>query len=93
MCAIISAKVVWAAAKDAEVAEKVRTTSMIARKSWGDIEICCMGGAEVLGAVVSEGTRGTRGAEEAGDACSGAVTAGAVDTGIWGSSTGTAGGG
>ena len=93
MRAILSTKAVWAAAKDAEVAEKVQTTSMIARKFRGDIEICCMGGAEVLDPVVSDGTRGTRGAEEVGDACSGAVTIGAVDTRIWGSSTSTAGGG
>ena len=52
-----------------------------------------MGGAEVLGPIVFEGTRGIRGAEEAGDACSGAVTTGAVDTGIWGSSVCTTGGG
>ena len=41
-----------------------------------------MGGVEVLGPVASEGTGGTRGAEEAGEACSGAVTVGARDTGI-----------
>ena len=93
MCAILLAKVVWATTKDAEVAEKVRTASMIARKSQGEIEICCMGGAEVLGPVVSKGTGGTRGAEEAGDACSGAVTARAVDTGNRGSSAGTIEGG
>ena len=55
---------------------------MIARKSRGDIEICCMGGAEVLGLVMFERTGGTRGVEEAGDASSRAVTAEAMDTGI-----------
>ena len=69
--AILSAKAAWVEAKDAEVATKVRTTSMMAKKSWGDIEIDCMGGAKVLGPAKSEGTRGTGGAEEAGDACSG----------------------
>ena len=93
MRAILSAKVVWAAAKDAEVAEKVRTASMIARKSRGDIEICCMGGVEVLNPIMSEETRGTRGAEEAGEACSGVVTTSGMDTGIWGSSARTVGGG
>ena len=88
MRAILSTKAVWATAKDVEVAEKV-----IARKSQGDIEICYIGGAEVLGPVVFEGTGGTGGAEEASDACSGAVTVGVVDTGIWGSSAGTVGGG
>ena len=37
---ILSAKAVWAAAKDADVAEKVRTASIIARKSlreYGDM--------------------------------------------------------
>ena len=52
-----------------------------------------MGGVEVLGPVVSEGTGGTGGAEEAGDACSGEVTTGAVDTGILGSFASTEGGG
>ena len=48
------------------------------------------GGAEVLGPAESVGTGGTGGAEDAG---SGTVTDGAVETGIWGSSTSTAGGG
>ena len=54
----------------------------MARKSQGDIEINCMGGAEVLSPVESEGIGGTRGAEEAGDAGSETVTDGAVETGI-----------
>ena len=93
MRAILSTKAVWAAAKDAKVTKKVQTTSMIAKKSWGEVEICYTGGAEILELVVSKGIRGTRGAEEASEACSGAVTTGVVDTGIWGSSTSIAGNG
>ena len=52
---------------------------MMARKLRGDIEIDCMGGAEVLGPAESEGTGGTGGAE---DADSGTVTDGAAETGI-----------
>ena len=73
---ILLAKAAWVAAKDAEVAAKVRTASMMAKKSWGDIEIDCIGGAEVLGPAEYEGTGGTGGAEEAGDAGSGTVTDG-----------------
>ena len=80
----------WAAAKDAEVAEKVRTAFMMARKSRGDIELDCMCGPEVLGPAEYEGIGGTEGAEEAG---SGTVTDGAAEAGIWGSSTGTVGSG
>ena len=58
---------------------------MIARKS--------RGGAEVLGLVIFEGTGGTRGVEEAGNASSGAVTTKDMDTGIWGFSTSTIAGG
>ena len=71
-CAILSAKAVWTATKDAEVAEKVRTASIMARKSWGDIKIDCMGGAEVLDPAESE----------VGDVGSGIVINGAVETGI-----------
>ena len=46
---ILLTKVVWAAAKDVNVAEKVQTASMIARKSQVDMEICCGGGADALG--------------------------------------------
>ena len=55
------------------------------------MEICCKGGADVLGLADSERVRGTEGAEEASDVGSGAVTAGAMDTGIWGSSVGIGG--
>ena len=45
--AIRSAKDAYAAANEAEVAENVRTASMMARKSRGDIGICCGGGGAV----------------------------------------------
>ena len=64
MRVILSTKVVWAAAKDADMVEKVRTASIIARKSRVDIEICCGGGADVLGLT---DTVGAGGAEDAGD--------------------------
>ena len=83
MGAILSAKAVLAATKEADVAEKLRTTFIIARKSRGDIKICWSGGADVLGPAEFEGAGGTEGTEEAGDVGSGAVTVGAVDTGIW----------
>ena len=59
MRVILSAKVVWAAAKDANVVEKVRTTSIIARKSRVDMEICYTGGADVLGPTDVVGAGGT----------------------------------
>ena len=46
---ILSAKVVWVAKNDVDVAEKEWTTSIMARKSGADIEICCGGAADVLG--------------------------------------------
>ena len=39
MRVILSAKVVWAAVKDADVVEKVQTASIIVRKSRVDMEI------------------------------------------------------
>ena len=68
---ILSAKAVWAAAKDAEVTEKVHITSMMARKSRVEMVICLGGDAEVLGpptsvGVVVLGAGGFGGAEEAG---------------------------
>ena len=82
MRVILSAKAVWVAAKDADVVEKVRIASIIARKSRGDIEICWSGDADVLGPTEFEGAGGTRGTEEAGEVGSGAVTSGAMDNGI-----------
>ena len=68
--------------KDVDMDEKLQIASIIARKSRGDIEICWSGGADVLGLAESERAGGTEGAEEAGDVGNGAVTAGAMDTGI-----------
>ena len=48
MHAILSAKAVWAAVNDAEVAEKEQTASIMARKSGADMEICCGDAADVL---------------------------------------------
>ena len=53
--AIISAKVAWAVANEADVAEKVRTASIIAKKSLGVIWMNPIGGAGVLGPAASEG--------------------------------------
>ena len=50
------------------------------------MEICCGGGADVLGSTDAVGVGGTRGAEDAGDVGNGAVTAGVADGAIWGSS-------
>ena len=88
--AILSAKAAWAVTKDAEVATKVRTASMMARKYRGDMGIDSKGGAEVLNPVESVGTGGTRGVKEAG---SGTVIDRAVETGSWVSPVGTAWGG
>ena len=82
MCVILSAKAVWAAIKDVDVAEKVRTASIIARKSQVDMEICCGGGADVLGPTEAVGAGGTRSAEDAGDVSNGAVTTEAADGAI-----------
>ena len=92
MHATLLEKVAWAAAKDVEVAAKVQTASMMAKKSRGDIEINCIGGVKVLSPAESEGTGGTGGADEVGDAGNGIETDEAVETGIWGFSAGTVGG-
>ena len=49
MRVILSARATWAASKDAEVTEKVRTTSIMARKSRVEMVICCRGGADEIG--------------------------------------------
>ena len=91
MRVVISGKAVWAAAKDVDVAEKVRTASIIVRKSRVDMEICCGGGTDVLGPTDAVGARGTRDAEDADDIGNGVVTAGAMDGVIWGSSVSSIG--
>ena len=58
MCVILFAKAVWAAVNDADVAEKERTASIMARKSRGDMKICCGGAADVLGPSVAVGAGG-----------------------------------
>ena len=47
----------------------------------------------MLGLANSEGARGTGSAKEVSEVGNGAVTAGAVDTGTWGSTVCTVGGG
>ena len=79
---ILSAKAVWAAAKDAEVIEKVWTASMMARKSRVEMVICCGGDAEVLSLTTSAGAMvlgagGSGGGEEAGAMGNGVVVDGA----------------
>ena len=91
MLVILSAKAVWAAAKDTDVAEKVRTASIIVRKSRVDMKIFCGGGADILSPTNTIGVGGTGGAEDANDVGNGVVTAGVADGVIWGSSVSSAG--
>ena len=82
MRGILSARAAWAVAKDAEVTKKVRTASMMARKSRVDIKICYGGGAVVLGPATSIGVvvlvvKGSRGIEDAGAIGNGALIVGA----------------
>ena len=51
---ILSARAAWAVANDAEVAENVRTASMMVKKSLVEMVMYCRGGAEVLGPTISE---------------------------------------
>ena len=79
---ILLARVAWAVANDADMAENVRIASMRTRKSQVDIEIYCGGGAVVLGpatfaGAVVLGAEGSRGAKDAGVVGNGAVEAGA----------------
>ena len=78
MRVILSAKAVRAAAKDVDMVEKVRIASIIVRKSRVDMEICCGGGADVLGPTDDVRARGTGGAEDANNVGNGVVTAGAA---------------
>ena len=54
-------------------------------------KICCSGGIDVLGPTDVVGAGGVGGVEDADDVGNGAVTAGAVDCVIWGSSVSSAG--
>ena len=79
---ILSARVAWAVANDADVAENVRTASMMARKSRVNIEICCDGVAVMLGPATFVGAvvlwaEGSRGAEDIGAVGNEVVVAGA----------------
>ena len=58
MRVILSAKVVWAAAKDADVAEKVRIASIIVRKSRAYMGMCYDSGTDVLGSTDAVGAGG-----------------------------------
>ena len=80
---IFSGRAAWAVANNADVVENVRTASMMARKSRADIEICCDGGAVMLGPTTSVGAEevlgdeGSGGAEDVGVVGNGVVVAGA----------------
>ena len=52
---ILSARAAWAVANDAAVVENVQTASIMVRKLWVEIVICCGGGAEVLAVAPSGG--------------------------------------
>ena len=91
MRVILSAKAVWATEKDADMVEKVRTASIIMRKSLVDMETCCDGGVDVLGPTDAVGARGTGGAEDAGDVGNGVVTTEATNGAVWGSSVSSVG--
>ena len=58
---ILSTKAVRAIAKDADVAEKVRTASIMVRKSRVDMDTCCSGGSDILDPAESVGAKGTGG--------------------------------
>ena len=82
MHAILSAKAIWAVAKDVEVIKKAWTASMMARKSRVGIKTYYGGGVVALGLVtfagaVVRGAEGSRGAEDVGAEGSRAVEVGA----------------
>ena len=58
--AILFAKAIWVAVNDADMAEKERTISIMARKSRVDMEICYGGAANVLGPSDAIGAGGAR---------------------------------
>ena len=55
------------------------------------MEICCGGGAGVLGPTDAVGAGGTGGAEDTGDVGNGVVPVGVADGAIWGSSISSTG--
>ena len=90
MRAIRLAKAAWAVAKEADVAAKVRTAVIMAKKSRGEMGIVSIGVVEVLGPGESTGTGGIGGSDDVG---SGSVAVGTMDAGMWGSLAGAVGGG
>ena len=70
--------------KDVDVVEKVRTASIMVRKSRVDNDTCCSGGFDILGLIDTVGAGCTGGAEDAGDIGNGVVTARAMDGAICG---------
>ena len=81
MRVILLARAAWVATKDADVGEKVLSASLMARKFRADNEICCSGGAVVLGPGESLGAKvlgakGFGGTEDAGVVGNGAMIAG-----------------
>ena len=62
--------------------EKVRTASIMVRKSRVDTYTCCSGSSDVLGPAESMGARGTGGVEDAGAVGNGVMTVGAMDGAI-----------
>ena len=82
MRVILLARAAWADANDVDMAENVRTASMMARKSRADIEMCCDGRARMLGPATSVGAEvlaaeGSGGIEDAEAVGNGEVVAGA----------------
>ena len=66
MRSIHSAKAAYPVAKEADVATKVRTEVIMARKSRGEMRIFSIGVAEVPCPTESTGTEGTGGSDDAG---------------------------
>ena len=62
--------------------EKVRTASIMVRKSQVDTDTCYSGNSDVLGPAESIGARGTGGVEDASVVGNGAMTVGAMDGAI-----------
>ena len=84
MHAIRLAKDAWAATNEAEVVENVRTASMIARKSRGDIGICCGAVEDEPEKLAGDGALKATSADGSDEA--GSVERGAIGTGTRGQS-------
>ena len=82
---IRSARAAWVVANDVAVVENVQTASMMVRKSWVEIVICCRGGAEVLTVAPSVGAvQGAGGPEKTEGSGAGGTGAGGEDVGTEG---------